>query len=246
MAKTAAGLVAHCKAQLGQIYWYGTFGQPPTLDLLLQKHKQYPKYMTAARVAYAKQRHVGKPSARVYDCAGLIKSYFWCDTPTAKPQYNAAQDKSAQGLKGCCAKKGKIATMPEEPGLLVFIGTTHVGVYAGQGRVIEARGFDYGVVETALKSRGWDTWGRLDWLEKPAEQSPGALRIGDRVKIKQTGVPYYPGAIKIPARYEGKTLTVTQDDYPKGSGKTRIIGGKPCVLLSDVVTWCAADNLIKV
>lgn len=165
MGYTEAGLAAHAKAQLGQIYWYGTFGQAPTLDLLQQKQKQYPQYMTAARAAYAKQHHVGKAGARVYDCAGLIKSYFWCSTPAAKPKYNAAQDKSAAGLKSCCSQKGKIATLPERPGTLVFIGTTHVGVYIGNGRVAEARGFDYGVVETSIKNRGWDTWGRLNWLE---------------------------------------------------------------------------------
>ena len=45
MAYTAAGLVAHARAQLGQFYWYGTFGQAPTLDLLEQKRKQYPQLL---------------------------------------------------------------------------------------------------------------------------------------------------------------------------------------------------------
>jgi len=171
MAYTAAGLVAHVKAQLGQIYWYGTFGQAPTLDLLEQKIKQYPKYYTPERIANAKKNQVGKPGTRVFDCAGLVKSYWMMDTPTAKPKYLAQYDKSAAMLKSCCAVQGKIAALPEEPGLLLFIDGTHVGVYIGNGRVIEARGFSHGVVETKVKERPWDAWGRLDWLEAEAKNA---------------------------------------------------------------------------
>ena len=165
MAYTAAGLVAHAKAQQGQIYWYGTFGQAPTLALLEGKRKQYPAHYTAERLAYAKKYHAGRPGARVFDCAGLVKSYWMMDSPTAKPKYLAQYDKSAAMLKAECGQTGKIASLPEEPGLLVFIGGTHVGVYIGGGRVMEARGFSHGVVETRLKDRAWDAWGRLKWLE---------------------------------------------------------------------------------
>ena len=165
MAYTAEGLVAHAKAQLGQIYWYGTFGQAPTLELLEQKRGQYPSHYTEERVAYAKKTQVGKPGARVFDCAGLVKSFWMMESPTAKPKYLAQYDKSAAMLKAECRQTGKIATMAEESGLLVFIGGTHVGIYIGGGRVIEARGFIHGVVETKLKNRAWDSWGRLQWLE---------------------------------------------------------------------------------
>ncbi|MCL2299625.1 MAG: C40 family peptidase [Firmicutes bacterium] len=171
MAYTAAGLAAHARAQLGQIYWYGTFGQAPTSELLEEKRKQYPAYYTQARVANCKTQ-IGKPGARVFDCAGLVKSYWMMETPTSKPKYLARYDKSASGLKAACGEKGKIAALPEEPGLLVFIDGTHVGVYIGNGRVIEARGFSHGVVETRLKERAWDSWGRLSWLEKESKLCP--------------------------------------------------------------------------
>jgi len=165
MAHTAAGLVAHAKAQLGQIYWYGTFGQAPSLGLLEVKCKQYPAHYSAERMAYAKKYHVGRLGARTFDCAGLVKSYWMMDGPAAQPKYLPQYDMSAAMLKGQCGQTGKIATLPEEPGLLVFIGGTHVGVYIGGGRVAEARGFSHGVVETKLKDRAWDAWGRLKWLE---------------------------------------------------------------------------------
>ena len=181
MAHTAAGLVSHAKAQLGQIYWYGTFGQAPTTDLLEQKRRQYPQYYTQARVDYAKKYQVGKQGARVFDCAGLVKSYWMMETPTAKPKYLAQYDKSAAGLKAECGERGKIASLPEEPGLLVFIGGTHVGAYTGNGRVAEARGYSHGVVETKLKERAWDTWGRLDWLEKEKEATRVCPVCGQKI-----------------------------------------------------------------
>ena len=83
-------------------------------------------------------------------------------------------------LKAECGDKGKIATLPEEPGLLVFIAGTHVGVYIGNGRVVEARGYSHGVVETKLKERGWDSWGRLRWLEE--EQAAICPVCGQKIR----------------------------------------------------------------
>ena len=42
MAKTNTGLVAYAKANIGNPYWYGTFGQVGTQTLLDSKRKQYP------------------------------------------------------------------------------------------------------------------------------------------------------------------------------------------------------------
>lgn len=63
-----------------------------------------------------------------------------------------------------CTEKGTIDRIPEIPGLLVFM-PRHVGVYIGNGKVIEARGHAYGVVETNLKDRGWKQWGKCKFIE---------------------------------------------------------------------------------
>jgi nucleoid-associated protein YgaU len=171
MAKTPAGLVSHARAQLGLPYIYGTYGKILTADILRQKAAQYPSQVTAARVTKSTAR--GDLGKRSYDCAGLVKSYWMQDSPTAEAKYVEKYDKSAGGLKSCCSTRGSIASIPELPGLLVFIGTHHVGIYAGNGRVIEAKGFNYGVVESDLKHGSWDCWGKLDWLDygnaKPAK-----------------------------------------------------------------------------
>ena len=41
-SKTNTGLVAYAKAQVGNPYWYGTFGQVATEALLKSKMAQYP------------------------------------------------------------------------------------------------------------------------------------------------------------------------------------------------------------
>jgi len=170
MNKTPAGLVAHARAQINLPYWYGTYGQRPTADLVDYKRRQYPEQWSAARVAHAKANQLNAP--RVYDCAGLVKSYWMQADPYTAAKYIQKYDKSAAGLKACCKTRGPIASIPAEPGLLVFIGTRHVGIYDGKGRVIEARGFEHGVVERPLSSGGWDTWGRLDWLVQGNEPAP--------------------------------------------------------------------------
>ena len=58
--------------------------------------------------------------------------------------------------------------MPDIVGVLVFMDG-HVGVYIGDGNVIEARGHSYGVVQTKLKNRNWKWWGKLDWISYTAE-----------------------------------------------------------------------------
>lgn len=99
----------------------------------------------------------------MHDCVGLIKGYLWCENPNSSPLYSAKQDKDVNGMKANCSQKGLLNTMPDIPGILVFMAG-HVGVYIGHGKVIEARGHAYGVVETNLIGRGWKEWGKLDWI----------------------------------------------------------------------------------
>ena len=157
MSKTNLGLVEYAKAQLGKPYWFGTFGQTATELLHKSKKKQYPNYYTA-------QDFPSQYGQRVHDCIGLIKGYLWSDTPISTPQYRTSQDVSADGMLAKCTEKGNISTIPELPGVLVF-SPQHVGVYIGNGYVVEARGHAYGVVKTKLSSRGWKNWGKCPWIE---------------------------------------------------------------------------------
>lgn len=219
MAKTNTGLVKYAKAQLGKPYWYGTFGQAANKSVYNQKKKQYPTYY---KWAYTPE----VAGQKVHDCVGLIKGYIWCDSENdTTPKYNGTQDLSANMMLDACTTQGPISNMPDIPGILVF-KNHHVGVYIGNGEVIEARGHAYGVVKTRLKDRGWLTWGKCPYISyeetgkkdkttQPAKKTNivnvelNLLRLGAKgaqVKTLQTLLKAlgYKGK-------DGKTLTVDGD-----------------------------------
>ena len=157
--KTGQGLAEYAIAQLGRPYWWGCFGQLADGALYAQKKKQYPAYYTAADFS-------SQYGQKVHDCVGLIKGYLWCDGPDGSPKYKMAQDVAVDGLYKKCSRKGDISTLPETPGVCVFMANMgHVGVYIGNDDVVEAMGHAYGVVKTRLENRGWAYWGMPDWIE---------------------------------------------------------------------------------
>ena len=184
--KTGQGLKEYAIAQLGRPYWWGTFGQTANAALYAQKKAQYPAYYTAADFP-------NQYGQKVHDCVGLIKGYLWCDTPDGTPRYNAAQDVAVEGLYRKCSRKGSIGTIPETPGVCVFMANMgHVGVYIGGGEVVEAMGHAYGVVKTRLAGRGWAYWGMPDWIsyedsgavETPSAVSGGSSTQGGAFKLE--------------------------------------------------------------
>ena len=88
---------------------------------------------------------------RTADCVGLIKGYSWLNVDTGVIGYatNGHPDVGADQLYNAATVKGPISTMPEIPGLIVH-STVHVGIYIGNGYVIEAMGTRYGVVKTRV------------------------------------------------------------------------------------------------
>lgn len=167
MAKTNSGLVTYVKAQIGKPYWYGTFGQTANASLLAQKKKQYPKYYKASDF----KSQFGK---RVHDCCGLVKGYLWSATPTSTPVYNAKQDFDVNTFYKKCTKKGTISTFKKVQGQLVFKGTaakkTHMGVYVGNNKVVEAKGHAYGVVTSSITS--WSYWGQCNLITDDVTPKP--------------------------------------------------------------------------
>lgn len=170
MKKTGKGLAEYAKAQIGKPYWWGTFGQTATDALLSQKRRQYPDYYQASDF----QSQIGQ---RVHDCVGLIKGYLWSETPESAPVYNGSQDVAVDGLYRSCEAGGSIDTIPEIPGVCVFMKNLgHVGVYIGDGIVVEAMGHAYGVVQTNLLSRGWAFWGMPSWIDYESDEPPEHLK----------------------------------------------------------------------
>lgn len=172
----ASELVAFVLSMMGMPYWYGTCVYRCTESTLKSKTKQYPDHYASGRMP----RYRSDITKRLVsmDCVGMIKGFFWTnggkdvvryingevDTFTNKYGSNGCPDKSANGMLEYCQKQGckwgTIGSIPDVPGILVFFNG-HVGVYIGDGYVVEARGFAYGVVKTKLSARGWKHWAYL-------------------------------------------------------------------------------------
>lgn len=205
MAFKAAELVAFCESMLGQPYWYGTYVNPCTESKLKSKSKQYPSHYSNDRMStYRKHISAGKVCT---DCVGMIKGFFWTNGGqgvtdfikngkpyTNKYASNGCPDVSANGMLRFCKQQGgdygKIATLPDVPGILLF-RDGHMGVYVGGGYAIEARGFRYGVVKTKVADRDWTDWAYLPEFmllcTGKAEVEPEVLRpyqLGDRTLKK--------------------------------------------------------------
>ena len=194
----ASEFVAACNRLVGMPYWYGTCIYPCTRSLLASKKVQYPGHYTNSRMR--KYESDCDKHLLAMDCVGLIKGFFWCGGLAPIDNYlnglstlprkyaRDLPDKSANSLGPWCKSKGaqagKIETIPDVAGIIVH-KSGHVGVYVGNGDVVEARGFAYGVVRTRLNERPWEDWfflpasvlnyggaGAPDQPETPAEPVP--------------------------------------------------------------------------
>ena len=96
---------------------------------------------------------------------GLIKGYGWLDPETLTIRYatNGMPDIGANQMYYSAVESGTIDTIPEIPGLAVW-HDGHIGVYIGDGWVIEAAGTKYGVIKTELKGRGWTHWLKVPYI----------------------------------------------------------------------------------
>ena len=142
-------------------YVWGTFGLVLTESLFEAKLAQYPDAL-AGNADFIRQTWVG---GRTTDCVGLIKGYGWLDGETMEIQYgsNGMPDIGANEMYYNAVRKGAIQTMPDTPGLAVW-KPGHIGVYIGNGEVIEAMGTKYGVVKTQLEGRGWTHWLEIPYI----------------------------------------------------------------------------------
>lgn len=166
--KTNTGLVEHAEMALRNRwgYVYGTFGTVLNERLLQDKKKQYPNNVNRYET-FIRQNWMGK---RVADCVGLIKSYLWWNNGNVR--YTPSQDKSANGMYQLARKKGIISTIPETPGLGVW-RPGHIGIYIGNGEIIESQGTMYGVKKTRVNQRNFTHWLEIPYINYlPAKVEP--------------------------------------------------------------------------
>nr|WP_295681480.1 NlpC/P60 family protein [uncultured Lachnoclostridium sp.] len=156
MKKTNQGLVEYAKKQVGIPYVMGTNCRILTASRLHSLINTNPaKWFTKERIEQCK-KWVGKVTA---DCQGLIEGYLNdTDKDGVVESEEGTYDTTADNAYNKATAKGAISTMDKS-----IIGQCvrypgHVGVYIGNGKVIEARGFNYGVCITNLSARPWTHW----------------------------------------------------------------------------------------
>ena len=161
--KNATDLVTYAinAYESGWGYVWGTFGSVLTEGLFQAKLEQYPDGVGNYE-EFIRNNWVGK---RTTDCCGLIKGYGWLDPETMSINYgtNGMPDLGANQMYYNASESGTIDTIPEIPGLAVW-HDGHIGVYIGNGYVIEAMGTKYGVVKTQLEGRGWTHWLKVEYI----------------------------------------------------------------------------------
>lgn len=216
MSITNKQLVEYVKGQIGRPYWFGCFGQKATSSLLNAKRKQYPSYYTA-------DDFKNQYGQKVHDCGGLIKGAIFCEGAIdAVSKYNKKYDVDSDTMLNQCSESGSIGSIPEIEGVLVF-KKGHVGVYIGGGKVVEARGHKYGVIESNLGDMPWTNWGKHKDIEYIVE---------NKAETPQIDVP-----------------TEKTTNYTVNAGDTLSgICGSFGVNMDDVVRWnnISNPNIIRV
>ena len=142
-------------------YVWGTYGNVLTESLLDYKIEQYPDGVGS----YADFIRANWLGGRTTDCVGLIKGYGWLNPDTMTIEYgtNGMPDLGANQMYYNASVSGTIDTMPDIPGLAVW-HDGHIGVYIGDGYVIEAMNTKKGVVKTKLEGRGWTHWLQIEYI----------------------------------------------------------------------------------
>lgn len=161
--KNAADLVAYAihAWESGWGYVWGTYGNVLTDSLFNYKLEQYPDGV-GNHEEFIEANWLG---GRTTDCVGLIKGYGWLDPDTLTIGYatDGMPDYGANQMYRSASVSGTIDTIPEIPGLAVWCDG-HIGVYIGNGEVIEAMGTKYGVVKTKLADRNWTHWLEIEYI----------------------------------------------------------------------------------
>ena len=199
MAKTSGQLVHYVKSKIGLPYVFGFNGQVVSELLIQQKSKMYPRIYSAAYIAKSR-KYIGKTA---YDCSGLIDSFIgW--------------DRTANQYLAMAKEKGPISTIPNQPGVLVHFDG-HIGVYLGNGQVIEARGINYGIVQTSLSKRPWKNWSKCPAIDYPSTIMKTVRKgdVGDAVKDLQARLNAFGYGLIIDGDFGPKTDMALRDFQKK-------------------------------
>lgn len=156
-----ADFILYLFKQLGNMYCWGGNGQDAS-EYAIDQMENSSANKLRAKTFLAKQKKAGVKEIKMYDCSGLISRWLQ-DHGMAKSKCNC---------NNLWAMSSKITKTDLQPCDLLFRGSdadkSHVGVYVGNGMVIEAKGRDDGVIIRPIDatSNYWKYYGRLTVLNE--------------------------------------------------------------------------------
>ena len=172
------------------VYMWGTFGSPVTETIIHQKVAQYPNRYSSGRQSHLHSL-IGK-GYFAFDCVGLIKGVLWGwngdigkSNGGAVYTSNGVPDTTASGIMNACKNVSTNISADMPVGSALY-ATDHIGIYAGDGKVIECTLGDLGdgVVITSLSARNWLKHGLLPYIDYVTDAPERKAEKGDRVKVK--------------------------------------------------------------
>jgi len=176
MSLTNIRLAEFVKTKLGTTYVYGAKGKVLTKDQFDYFKKTYPRY-----TPLSDKNKIGKVCV---DCSGLISWY----TGILKSSTAFANESKLQPIN----------TISLAPVGAAVWRKGHIGVYIGNGEIIEARDSAHGTVRTKVGQRDFTHWFRLNDIEYIEEDSEmvekGTVIVNGKEEIvdmiRKDGVTY--------------------------------------------------------
>lgn len=156
----ALGLCAYVRERLCDLYVWGGNGQTAITESWIKSRDTSAANAQRSINHWKKLQAQGVTNIRAYDCSGLISRYL-------QDLGRVASKRNTRHLWGMCRQIGRAQLIP---GDLVFRNDGksfyHVGVYVGDGRVVEAKGRDDGVVVRGIDASGTSYWTHCARLEE--------------------------------------------------------------------------------
>ena len=204
--------IDYLNAQVGCIYVWGAQGERDISEEWIRKKETSESNAKRAIALWHKRMGEGREDIGAYDCSGLIMK-FLLDEGIFR------EDLSSRGLFGVCEKLSDASML--QSGDLVFrhngLRIHHVGVYVGDGTVIESKGRDDGVVRRKLDASGRNYWNRFGRLSQ---------FCAEEKEEKYPDMFYYSGATYVNFR-----------TAPDGEVMGRVCRGENVLVLSDKDGW---------
>jgi cell wall-associated NlpC family hydrolase len=165
----AQELVDFARSRIGDIYAWAACDLYPITESWIRAHDKSKAYANRTVAHWQKKRGYGMTDLRAFDCSGLPSACL-ISQGIIERKYDC------DGLYSIC-----VPIKAEEllPGDLCFrVNTssrrdkTHVGVYAGQGRVVHAKGRDSGVVLEGIYQNGAKWWHEFARIKAYIQKQP--------------------------------------------------------------------------